>query len=676
MAPTQSKHYRLFSSSELSRPIKLSGALLTLFLLHCQPLTKQHNGNFLHQELPTAETSSVSLSPPLTEHSACIALQNNQTVFNTHLGTYIAILENGILPKISISGGSSTIIAAAVMALLQNQTLNTLEVKDGNTTLSKAHKAALILSSSLDIFDSLTLYPNLPEMKPSLTTLTDFLYGFKKENADSRKQKSAFIHKESLVGQSLLLTEFFKSTSFINILAMSSPIARQKAMRKSWLDFSNGIELSHQDLINIIFADFSQKDAAKFKTISSKLDQLFKIDMRLPANISNENWTSMSDQWKKNSKRNFEDELFQTANSENLPASRNRELFLARTIIIPDPELVWKAYEGVGKDGTKITFPTGLVVHSTFKGIKANPGFNAIDFSSTSWSESPGWSHIYQAYMGAPELTNQLYQKKLSINNQSHLKISGFAPKNLDRQKKSYIFDSTNILTFPVSAKQNDVNFSVAMKSALAEYGFFRQDPLDFKISNSIFANQSTEPIIATGSWAENNALTAIYDLAECSSADYLVTSGLGNRLSTTQKNSLRTALEGKNGILKPLLQDDELLKMNSNNENYQNELLNGLNFTNSLSGKLGRIDNNLDWEVWAFAGNSIAPNAFSQFLNNSRRSQTLLGYKNTLNSINNLANKPALFSINSIPSVKFKNIQNLKTFEEFEMLSSANDLL
>ncbi len=672
MAPTPFKHHKLFSGTGLSRPLKLSGALLTLSLLHCQPLnTKQ-----LHQEMTEAETSSVSLPPSATEHSACVALQNNQTLFNTHLGTYIAILENGILPKISISGGSSTVIASAVMALLQNQTLTTLEVKDGNTTLTKAHKAALILSSSLDIFDSVTLYPTLQETKPSLSTLTDFLYGFKRENADLRKQQPSLIHKESAAGQALLLAEFFKSTSFTNILAMSSPIARQKAMRKSWLDFSNGTELTFQEIINIIFSDFAQRDMTKYKIIHSKLDQLFKNDIRLPANLSNENWTAMSEQWKKNSKRNFEDELFHTANSENLPASRNRDLFLARTIIIPDPELIWKAYEGINKGGTKITFPSGLVIQSTFKGIKANPGFNSIDFSSSSWSESPGWSHIYQAYMGAPELTNQLHQKKLSINNQSHLKISGFAPKNLDRQKKSYIFDAANILTFQPSAIQNDLNFSVAMKSTLAEYGFFRQDPLDFKISNSIFANQNIEPIIATGSWAENNALTAIYDLAECSSADYFVTSGLSNRLSSAQKNSLRTALEGKNGILKPLLQDDELLKMNSNIENYQNELLSGLNFTNSLSGKLGRIDNNLDWEMWAFADDSPFPNGFSQFLNNSRRSQTLLGYKKTLNSINKLANKPALFSINSIPSVKFKNIQNLKTIEDFEMLNSANDLL
>jgi hypothetical protein len=149
-----------------------------------------------------SKSKSESVGTPKT---ACVGLQGNGIRFASHVGTYLALLENDILPVVSLGGSSGSIVAASVMSLLENTSYDGVAVSQQEKTLSKTQKAGLILGASSEVLNSFLFLPNIQKIDDFIASLIEFGFSLTYGNALLGNDATRIVSLEATVGQAVLL---------------------------------------------------------------------------------------------------------------------------------------------------------------------------------------------------------------------------------------------------------------------------------------------------------------------------------------------------------------------------------------------------------------------------------------------------------------------------------------
>lgn len=444
---------------------------------------------------------------------ACLSFEGNGIYFASHIGTLIAFYEQGYRAAISSGGSSGAIIAATASALEMNPSLQ----RSGYFP----HQAAKVLAASTPIINSVLFLPNINRPLRMVDALDIFLSG-SSEGILASDSENGLAHLESIVGQSALIVEFFRTFDFSRALSLSFN-DRQLAISNGWKNFTGAIIVSPDELADAMF--LSEKEliaqgAEKEITIQKRLFELFKGD-RSSYYRSIE---GQREQWNQFAEANaklfgFKDRETRRKTFKRLvSAIRAGEDFasVAGTIghpfILPDPKIVYRAFLGRGPSGQALELPNGFLLHST-----------ARRTSSSGRTEMAGLSHLYQIYYPSRDL----YSEAVG------LRSSGLSP-----------FENGEFSVIPNSRiLVSNASLPEALSISVGEpTGFSRRAaPLDGRARALIKDDSLGTSLMGYGGWLEKSTISTLSRFRSCApqNVDFFVSSVGAEKMSSFPKMAL-----------------------------------------------------------------------------------------------------------------------------------------
>ncbi|MEH2300234.1 MAG: hypothetical protein V7K88_14790 [Nostoc sp.] len=94
-------------------------------------------------------------------YTVSLGVEGNGPNFPVHIGAYIALLENNLIPTVVIGGSSASVTGSLLMGLLENPSLINKSLKSEYCHLTKAQKGALILAILCVYLTALCFFLNL-----------------------------------------------------------------------------------------------------------------------------------------------------------------------------------------------------------------------------------------------------------------------------------------------------------------------------------------------------------------------------------------------------------------------------------------------------------------------------------------------------------------------------------
>lgn len=330
--------------------------------------------------------------------TACVSFQGNGVYFSSHVGALISLLENNYEPVFATGGSSGAILAGVSRALVENPSL---EAADGRFAPTLG---AMLLAASSPVIESVLFLPRFTTPLSLLDSFDVFLSGsaFGVLRADPA---DALVHAESIVGQSALVIDFYRSVDFSRVVATSNLAERERIVAALWKSFVNAIEVHPDDFTDAIFVPRAQLIAEGRSRLVEIQDRFFKLyrskQDTLLTNFKTrqENWNSFLE----GNGKNFglgEQEKRRALMKRILTAARTIESFdsLAATLsgdfLLVDPDRVYRAFDGFdSRTGRPMEIPSNTVLHTTARRALRKNG---------DWAEVSGLDSLHQVYFTNP----------------------------------------------------------------------------------------------------------------------------------------------------------------------------------------------------------------------------------------------------------------------------------
>lgn len=521
-----------------------------------------------------------SLESSINSEEACVGLQGNGIRFPSHIGTYVSLMENNITPTVSIGGSSGSIVAGATMGLLMNSSLTGSQIFQGKS-LSRTQQAAIVLAATSKIIENFLFVPAINELKLGKLEVLPGIFKLATQLQLGRSLAASpqdrIVSIESVVAQSVLLTDFLQNQDFNQVFSKLTYAERRDYVFELWKNWANMVETDLHTLI--LAASGRQPQDLKLEDISDRFFRLFQQDLKQESSQINVNRGKLLISGVKNFlDSDFGKGIVGTDKIENLKKVK---------FFLPNPKIIWNAYRGFTKSGQFLMMPQGLIVHSTFRLSKI--GLNQD--GAVHYSEGIGLENLFQGYLAHDYSESSLFQDLMMIRSSMISNNIGFQPHFKDSSKSleklGYAYPFNKVLLFKNFSEirgeklntdkddsQSDIiyregrrGFAHAVAFSAGEPGPFRRFPIftdetDVKLnqlrlkSGEILslipsissARQLDVPsvgLIAFGGWSENVSVSTLAMLPSCKKAKYYVTGSLDGEGNSFQSGALRAAIRG-----------------------------------------------------------------------------------------------------------------------------------
>lgn len=536
--------------------------------------------------LRSAEVNE-SNAPTTSANTACVGLQGNGLRFPSHIGTYVALLENNIMPTVTLGGSSGSIVGAAVMGLLQNSSIKSSTLTFQGRNLTEAQRAALVLAAIPDVINSFIFLPALNKLNlrdwQVMPAILQFMVQSQIGKVLAGDDNSRLLSIEAIVGQSVLLTDFLMHANFLPVLQAEKYSDRRKRMFELWTEWADGMETSLKDLVDAAALPESQwPNNKKMAALGDRFYRIFQQDMK------QENADKNVDRWRLLLRGiNVliqKDKFLSMFGQEKMDDVLSTKMFLA------NPQLLWRAYLGFGKNGNFLHLPSGLIIHST-----ARRGTYKTDSNgSINSAEEIGIENLLQSYIASNVSDKKLFDELATVRSQLASRGAGFQPyfsgAKGDFSKLKFAYPAERVVLLGTRSEvhgidmglvkdesQADVLFKEgrrgvahAIAFSAGEPGPFRRLPV-FITSQDILSNtlilssgskvkilekQSSavasgvqEGIVSFGGWSENVPMSTLEMLPSCQNATMFVSSGKKGPGNDFQIEAIRASIRGWNFI-------------------------------------------------------------------------------------------------------------------------------
>ena len=463
-----------------------------------------------------------------TNNDICVSIEGNGENFSSHIGGFIAMLEQDLNPKVVSGGSSGSVIAVLVRALLSNSSLQ-------NGDKSSLQNAALVLAAGKPVFESLIFLPSLNDIGTAIKSAALTLGSAALGRGFVSNPDYAVAHAEAILGQNIIAAQFFRDADFSGVLQERDLAARVKAMEKLWVEMYNFKRVNPQEFVEALLTPAalvreqgvrqSQADIRKryFALFDSPIDQEGK---KTPAEMLAEHERMLDQTANLNIKivRDSAQEIFKQAIELMRPAPFIGALSASvdKPFLLPDEKVLAKAMRGFDRNGKEIAIPDGAVIHTTarlgelratipaampkrkFDGVDTGSAFERID-------DKPGFQFLYQLYFANEDMTQKFHEAQLS-NKQSGLLfyVENGIPKPL-------LWSAKNAQAI------GGLSLAEAVSVSISEPGFFRRTPL--VLANYKLAHESVLPdpfktegayVLSFGGWLDTSASQTLALLPDC----------------------------------------------------------------------------------------------------------------------------------------------------------------
>jgi len=444
-----------------------------------------------------AHTQSQTLAKT-SKKTACVSFQGNGVYFASHVGALISLLENNYEPVFATGGSSGAILASVSRALVENPSLRGA---DGSFA---PQKAAVLLASSSPVIESVLF---LPRFTTPLSLLDSFDVFFSGSAAGvlSATPRDALVHSESIVGQSTLVIDFFRSLDFSVALAERNLAERERKIAALWRSFSDAIRVTPEEFADAIFVPRSRLVAEGHMHIVQIQDRFFRLYRSKQDTMVN-NFRTRQEQWNQLLEGNFE--VFGLNNPEKrrsvlkniLEAIRGVESFdsltatLSGDFLLADPDRVYRAFDGFdSRTGRSIEIPSNVVLHTTAR--RATRKLNE-------WNEIPGLESLHHVYMS---------NSRQAVHNAQALHRPENNPLQPSDKSKSPVIPTERIVA-------TALGLGPALAATTGEPTAFVRLPiaLDVPARERLAWVSNQEQLIGSGGWLEKVSLGTATKFNEC----------------------------------------------------------------------------------------------------------------------------------------------------------------
>lgn len=453
-----------------------------------------------------------------TKKSACLSFQGNGTYFSSHIGALIALLESNYEPTFVTGGSSGAIIANIARALVENKSL---AVKGEFAP----QMAARLLASSSGIIDSVLFLPRFTNPLMLLDSFDVFISGTS-QGVLFGDPKDGMVNAESIVGQSALVIDFFKTADFSGPLKQSTIGGRESSISKLWMSYSKSVLVTPDDAADAILTDKASLAAQGRSDLVMIQDRFFKM-FRSKLDTSLINYKNQQQEWNTllagNSARFGLDNPIKrrTIFKAFLGKLKSIESFdaiyasFSGNFLLMDPDLVWGAFNGYDPLGKRMEIPSNVIIHSTARRGQKTDG----DFK-----EQRGLASLHQVYFTNQNLAERV-RKTLYAPEANPLKPS--SPDFQAAIPSERIVVSSSFLGPALAATTGE-------PTAFTRY----EIKLDPEAQKRLPWLSSGDVLIGYGGWLEKNSLGTGRKFAECApdKVDTYMASGDGAKVTNFAK--------------------------------------------------------------------------------------------------------------------------------------------
>lgn len=609
--------------------------------------------------------------------SACMAIQGNGVKFPSHVGAFVALLEQDVVPEVVIGGSSGSIVGSVLRGLLENPSLKGSSVLRKGQPLSTAQKASLVLAASPDAMESFLFLPALHRKNEFLRSVLHLTYALGFGNSLGVGPESFVVSLEAVVGQAALLVDFFSHTDFRSVISLGTYEARARELRRLWLLHADAMVIDGKELVSALLTPNPNSD--RQREISRRFFEMFREDPTYTSQQdSAEAWEEFNERLKSFLDGISQDPLglgkrFQDAvRAADVPFF-NKSAFASTKFIVASPEAVHRAWLGRKRfpsGGSDILdLPQGMVVHSTFR---------LADFEQKTgrWRERHGLENLFQGYIIPGSLKQSFVQRQEAATRDIS---NAFMPYQDTNGVKSFLPPENILIIAPRATNTPDANakpnqqvergLSFAIKASAGEPGPFRRDAWSLSLTDTASTRPFKEThVVSFGGWAEWNAMAEIMHLPECKGADFLVSSGKPGNGDAFQRAALRTALFPLDYMRALRL---EKARAEDKQVAFEQERLDKvLSYARGLRGRLdeGVITNDLDFDAPSEHPDPAVRKRVNKAIVGNRMALMIAGYQRTLESLR--ARAP------SVPRAHFSAWDEDLGNPEFNTLRSSDEEL
>jgi hypothetical protein len=575
-------------------------------------------------------SDTASTAKQAQKKTACLSFQGNGTYFSSHIGALIAILEANFEPTLVTGGSSGAIIASIARALVDNPALSA----QGDFA---PQQAARLLAASGGVIESVLFLPRFTTPLMLLDSFDVFVSG-SSQGVLYGEPQDGMVNSESIVGQSALVIDFFRTTNFSEALQKKTIQERESAVSKLWQTYSNSILVTPNDAADAILLDKATLAGLGRQDLIAVQDRLFKM-FRSKLDTTFSSYKTQQSEWN----------TFISANAQNFglnDTAKRRAIFdgfLSRTkeiqsfdalyasfsanFLLMDPDLVWGAFSGFAPNGKPMELPSNVILHSTARRSQK---------TADGVRERRGFANLHQVYFANLDMAERA-RKTLLEPSSNPLKppAAGFdAPIPSDR------IVVTKSLLGPALAA------STGEPSAFTRY----EIKLDDEARKRLPWLSADDFLMGYGGWLESNSLGTGRQFLECSPhhVDAFVASGDGLELNSFAKmayfgllldeplrgslgkqadspNDLRAFLEGRARQVPIIAADPDVQEI----ERAADAMGQVFAASKSLQGRLGSVPMKFDHASPSQITGPMAEDANIAFRSN-RRALVLAAYEYT----------------------------------------------
>ena len=463
--------------------------LTIAFLSACAPVAGR--------ELESAQSHVMSRSGKKT---ACVSFQGNGVYFSSHVGALISLLENNYEPVFATGGSSGAILASVSRALVENPSLQGV---DGTFA---PQLGAVLLASSAPVIESVLFLPRFTTPLSLLDSFDVFLSG-SAVGVLRADPNDSLVHAESIVGQSTLVIDFYRSVDFSKVLQEKSLAERERVVVSLWKNFANAIRVNPLDFADAIFVPREKLLAEGRSRVVEIQDRFFKM-YRSKNDTLLTNYKTRQDEWNQFISGNFAVFGLDSADRRRVLLKniieniRSVESFdsLAATLsgdfLLADPDRVYRAFDGYdSRTGKQIIIPSNVVIHTT-----ARRGVRKLG----DWKENTGLESLHQVYF-----TNAAQ----SENAANVLLKSGNNPLQPSDAQKLPVVPSERLVV-------TSLELGPALAATTGEPTAFERFPikLDTPARERLNWTSSNDQLIGFGGWLEKVSLGTAQKFPQCAS--------------------------------------------------------------------------------------------------------------------------------------------------------------
>ncbi|NBW82375.1 hypothetical protein EBR21_11535, partial [bacterium] len=224
-------------------------------------------GDNFNKTRSLSQLSSTRSTP--AKKTACVSFQGNGVYFSSHVGALIALLENNYEPVFATGGSSGAILAGVARALAENPSL-------ADAQGFNPQDAAVILAASAPVIESVLFLPRFTTPLMLLDSLDVFLTG-SSVGVLSAEPTDGLVNAESIVGQSTLVIDFYRTVDFSDVFAMNSVREREFELARLWKQFANTIDVTPEDAADALLTSRDALESQGRSDLVTIQDRIFKM---------------------------------------------------------------------------------------------------------------------------------------------------------------------------------------------------------------------------------------------------------------------------------------------------------------------------------------------------------------------------------------------------------------